>query len=116
VSGHFESIRGDAGYITAAAGAKVGIISKWIMAPHGMKPDGKPILQFKAQFSWKNDSLMNMVGRGALKGRVIAQMKDNKTGRIVDTDILDWSEWRLEGGVLILENVLYFENVKFRPI
>jgi len=115
VPGQFGEISGDAGYITAAAGAKVGIISKWIMRPKRMKADGKPELQFKAQFSWKNDSLMNMVGRGALKGRVVAQMR-NKYGKIEDTDILNWSEWRLEGGVLILEDVLYFENVKFRPI
>ena len=113
--GQFGKISGDAGYITASAGARVGIISKWVIIPGRMKPEGTPELQFKAQFSWKNDVLMNMVGRGALKGRVVVQMR-NKYNKIEETDILNWSEWRFEGGILYLSDVLYFENVKFRPI
>lgn len=111
---HFGMIRGDAGYISAAAGAKVGIISKWVITPVRMKPDGKPELEFKAQFSWKNDALMNMVGRGTLKGRVIVQMK-TKAG-MENVDVLAWSEWRLEGNVLYLKDVLHTEGAKFRPI
>lgn len=113
--GQFAEIAGDTGYITAAAGAKVAIISKWVLRPKRMKPDGRPELQFKAQFSWRNDALMSMVGRGALKGRVTVQMR-NKYGKVEDTDLLNWQEWRFEGGVLVLEDVLYFEDVKFRPI
>ena len=112
--GQFGKIRGEAGYITAAAGAKVGLISKWIISPVRMKPDGKPELQFRAQFSWKNESLMAAVGRGVLKGRVIVQMR-TKVG-LENVDVLAWSEWRMEGGVLVLEDVLHTEGAKFRPI
>jgi hypothetical protein len=114
VPGQFGLIRGDTGYITAAAGAKVGVISKWVITPVRMKSDGKPELRFKAQFSWKQDALMSMVGRGALKGRVIVQMK-TKVG-MENVDVLAWSEWHMEGNVLILEDVLHTEGSKFRPI
>lgn len=110
--GQFAVIRGDAGYVTAAAGAKVGIISKWAIIPVRMKPDGKPELQFKAQFSWKNDALMNMIARGALKGRVVCQMK-SKVG-MENVDVVQWEQWRMDGGVLILDDVLHFEGVKAR--
>ena len=110
----FGLIRGDTGYISAAAGAKVGVISKWVIVPVRMKPDGKPQLQFKAQFSWKQDALMAMIGRGTLKGRVIVQMK-TKIG-MENVDVLAWSEWRMEGNVLILEDILHTEGAKFRPI
>ena len=110
--GQFGLIRGDAGYITAAAGAKVGIISKWVLTPKRMKPDGTPEMQFRAQFSWKNDALMNMVARGALKGRVVVQMK-TKYG-LENVDVLAWQDWRLEGGVLTLEDVLHYEGVRQR--
>lgn len=111
----FGTIRGDAGYITAARGAKAGIISKWIIAPVRMKADGKPELQFKAQFSYKNETLMNLVANGTLKGRVIVQMR-GKTGVVEDVDILAWQEWRWEGGILYLNDVLHSEGVKFRPL
>jgi len=114
VPGQFGTIRGDAGYITASAGAKVGIISKWVIIPVRMKVDGKPELQFKAQFSWKNDALMNMVARGTLKGRVVVQMR-TKVG-MENVDVLAWSEWRMDGGVLYLEDILHTEGAKFRPI
>jgi hypothetical protein len=116
MAGQFGLIRGDAGEVTAAAGAKVGIISKWVISPKRMKPDGKPELQFKAQFSWKNDSLMAMVGRGDLRGRVMVTMRNNKTRGIENIDVVQWAEWRMEGGVLILEDIVHFEGTKFRPL
>ena len=112
--GQFAAIRGDAGYISAAAGAKVGIISKWIITPVRMKADGKPELQFKAQFSWKNDALMNMIGRGALKGTVTVQMR-TKVG-LENVFVLDWQQWRLDGGLLYLDDILHTEGAKFRPL
>ena len=112
--GQFGLIRGDAGYISAAAGAKVGIISKWVIEPVRMKADGKPELQFRAQFSYKNDALMAMIGRGALKGRVIVQMR-TKAG-MENVDVLAWQEWRLEGNVLYLKDILHTEGAQFRPI
>ena len=115
MSGQFGTIRGDAGVITAAAGAKVGIISKWVIIPVRMKDDGTPELQFKAQFSWKQDSLMNMVGRGALKGRVQVQMRDTNR-QLLTVDIVSWANWRYDGGVLILDDVVHFENAKFHPL
>lgn len=113
--GQFAVIRGDAGYITAAAGAKVGIISKWVIAPVRMKDDGKPELQFKAQFSWKNDALMAMLARGTLKGRVVVQVNSMRKGR-EDIDIVQWQQWRMDGGVLILDDILHFEGTRFRPL
>ena len=112
--GQFGLIRGDAGEVTAAAGAKVGIISKWVIAPKRMRPNGTPELQFKAQFSWKNDALMGMIARGALKGRVLVHMR-TKYG-LENIDVVQWAEWRMEGGVLILEDIVHFEGTKFRPV
>jgi hypothetical protein len=114
VPGQFALIRGDAGYITAAAGAKVGIISKWVIKPVAMKGDGTPELQFKAQFSWKNDALMAMLARGTLKGRVVVQMR-SKVGQ-ENIDIVQWQQWRMDGGVLILDDILHFEGTRFRPL
>ena len=113
----FGTIRGDAGWISAAAGAKVGIISRWIIEPKRMKPDGRPELEFRCQFSWKNDVLMNMVSRGTIKPRVIVQMR-GKNGKVEAIDVVSWQNWRLEGGVLYLSDILHFEGgaVKFRPI
>lgn len=103
----FEIIKGDAGYITAA-GAKAAIINRWNITRSGLKPDGKPRLRFRAQFSWSNDVLMTM----KLKKRVVVQMK-TKYG-MENVDILDWAESRYEGGVLTLEDILYVEGVKQR--
>lgn len=111
---HFAVIRGNDGYITAAAGAKVGIMSRWVIRHSGQHPDGKPRFRFRAQFRWINEPLMAMVGRGDLKGRVILQMKTTKGQENVD--ILGWDEWRMEDGVLTLENVYKTEGVKFRPL
>ena len=78
------------------------------MKPSGRKPDGKPILRFKAQFSWVNDVLMNMKMNGLpMQKRVIVQMR-TRYG-VEHVDILGWSEWRYEGGVLTLEDVLHGE-------
>ena len=102
----FAVISGDAGFVTVAAGAKAGIISRWNITQAGTYPDGKPRLRFKCQFSYMNDVLMNMKG---MKKRVIVQMR-TKAGQ-ENVDILDWSEARMEGGVLILEDVLYVQGV-----
>lgn len=114
MAGHFEAIRGDTGYVTASAGATVATIGKWIIVPSGTKPDGTVRLQFKAQFSFRNDTLMGMIGRGQLKGRIVVQMR--RQHGIESIDILDWQEWHFEGGVLRLEDITRFENVKARPI
>lgn len=104
-------IQGDAGYITAAAGAKVAIISRWNIRRSGTKPDGiSPVLRFKAQFSWVNDTLMNLKHNGIpLQKRVVIEMKTERHGyeRI---DILGWSEWRYEGNVLTLEDIIQTES------
>jgi hypothetical protein len=113
VQGQFSLIRGDAGYITAAGGAKVAIISKWVVAPSGVKSDGKPRLRFKAQFSWMNETLMNLKLNGMpMKKRIVVQMK-TKYGP-ENVDILGWQEWRFEGGVLILEDLDHAEGVRVR--
>jgi len=105
----FESINGDAGYVTVAGAAKAGIISRWNITRSGLNPDGTPVLRFRAQFSWVNDVLMGL----KMKKRVIVQMK-TKYG-IESVDILVWDEARFEGGVLTLENVKYAE-LKYREI
>lgn len=99
-------IRGDAGYITVAAGAKAGIIRMWNIKRSGTNPDGTPRLRFRAQFQWMNDVLMGM----KLQKRVVVQMR-TKEG-YENIDILGWDEWRLEGGVLTLENILHAEGVR----
>lgn len=102
-------IAGDAGFITAAAGAKIAIISRWNIKRSGTKPDGSPRLRFRAQFSYVNEALMAMKVNGLpLQKRVIVQMR-TKNG-LEDVDILDWAEWRLEGGVLTLEDILHTEG------
>lgn len=113
----FGTIRGDAGFISASAGAKVGIISRWIIEPKRMKADGRPELEFRCQFSWKNDVLMNMVSRGTIKPRVIVQMR-NKASKVESIDVVSWQNWRLEGGVLYLSDIMHFEGdaVKFRSV
>lgn len=99
-------IKGDAGYITVAAGAKAGIIKMWNIRRSGTNPDGTPRLRFRAQFSWANDVLLGM----NIQKRVVVQMR-TKVG-YENIDILKWDEWRLEGGVLTLENIVHFEGVR----
>jgi hypothetical protein len=103
----FEIIRGDAGYVTVAAGATAGTINQWNITRAGLKPDGKPRLRFRAQFSYANDVLMNMKG---MKKRVVVQMR-TKYG-VENVDILDWAEARFEGNVLTLEDIMYVQGVK----
>jgi hypothetical protein len=110
-------IQGNAGYITAAAGAKVAIISRWNIRRSGTKPDGStPVLRFRAQFSWVNDTLMNLKHNGLpLQKRVVVEMLTRNGHERVD--ILGWQEWRYEGGILTLEDVLHAEGgAKLRPL
>lgn len=111
-------IRGDSGFVTAQAGAKVAIISRWNIRRAGSNPDGSPILRFRAQFTYVNDTLMNLkIGGTPLKKRVVVQMK--REGHPVESiDILYWDEWRYEGGILTLENIRHAEssNVIFHSI
>jgi hypothetical protein len=106
--GQFNEITGDAGQVLAAAGATVGIISRWKLVPGRTKPDGTPELQFKAQFRWKNDVTMSMLARGVLKGRVQVTFQ-SKLG-LEAIDIVHWDQWRMDGGVLYLDNVMYFDS------
>lgn len=112
MSGHLH-ISGDSGAVFAGGG-KIGVISKWNVQPVRQKPDGTTELRFKAQFSWKNDVTMSMVGRGIIKGRATVQLR-NIHNKIEDIDVLAWSEWRLDGNILTLEDVTYFENRKLTP-
>lgn len=104
-------IQGDAGYITAAAGAKVAIIARWNIKRSGTKADGvSPVLRFKAQFSWVNDTLMNLKHNGIpLQKRVVIEMRTERHG-VERIDILGWSEWRYEGGILVLEDIIQTES------
>jgi len=115
--GQFGTIRGDSGYISGA-GAKVAIIKKWIIVPSRMRPDGTPILQFKAQFSYVNEVLMNLKMNGLpVQKRIRVQMRTERYG-LQDVDILGWAEWRFEGGILYLEDIMHTEasNVKFHAV
>lgn len=105
------NIRGDAGQVLAM-GAKVGIISDWVVAPVRMKPDGTPELQFRCQFSWKNDVSMGMINRGVLRGRVQVTFKSKKGVETID--IVHWEQWRLDGGVLYLDDIMYFDSGSLR--
>ena len=101
-------IRGTDGEITAMGGAKCAIIASWTIRRSGTNPDGKPRLRFKAQFSWRNDTLMRMCAKGELKGRIRVFMM-GKNGR-EQIDVVNWDEWKDESGVLTLENVLHFDT------
>lgn len=106
-------IAGTDGYITAAAGSKVAIMARWQIRRTGSNPDGKPRLQFRAWFSWKQDALMNMISKGQLKGRVRVQMR-GKNGP-EDIDVVQWDEWKMnEDGALVLENILHFDTKPIR--
>ena len=111
--GQFSEVSGDAGQVLASAGALVGTISRWKLVPTRQKPDGTPELQFKCQFSWKNDVLMNMVSRGTLKGRVQVTFRSKKGLETID--IVAWDQWRMDGGILYLDNVTYFDTAKIKP-
>jgi len=105
----FGGIRGDAGEITALGGAKVAIIARWQIRREGTRSDGKPMLTFKAWFSWKQDALMKMCQRGDLKGRVRVQMK-TKVG-LENVDVVHWDEWQLnDDGMLTLRNIVHFDT------
>lgn len=101
--------------MTVAAGAVAGIISKWVVVPTGQRQDGSPILQFKAQFSWLNETLMNLKIRGVpVPKRVVVDMR-TKNG-VESIDILGWSEWKFEHGVLVLEDIKHAERVTLRRL
>lgn len=105
--GMFGEIEGDSGTVLAGAGATAAIISRWKVVPSRLKPDGTPELQFKAQFSWKNDVTMGMLAKGILKGRVQVRFR-TKRG-MEQIDIVGWDQWRMDGGILYLDNVLHFD-------
>ena len=101
-------IKGNAGDISAACGAKVGILSRWNIRRSGSKPDGSPILRFRAQFSYVNDTLMNIKFKGLpLQKRVVIEMMTKNGPERVD--ILGWDEWRYDDGILTLENIMRSE-------
>lgn len=105
----FGGIAGKDGQITAMGGAVVAQIAKWSIRRTGTNPDGKPRLRFSAWFSWRNDVLLKMCGRGELKGRIRVFMQTTKGKEQVD--VVNWDEWRLdEDNVLRLENVLHFDT------
>jgi hypothetical protein len=116
-------IKGDSGYITAA-GAKAAVISRWNIRRSGSRPDGSPILRFRAQFEYVNDVLMNLKQNGVpLPKRVVVQMQRNDPATmrklpVESIDILGWEEWKYEDGILTLENILRSEssNVKFHSV
>lgn len=110
----FGGIAGQDGEITALGGAKVAIIARWSIRRNGtnppspINPNPTPRLRFRAHFSWRNEVLLKMCGRGELKPRIRVFMKTAK-GR-EQTDVVNWDEWRLdEDGALTLENVLHFD-------
>lgn len=113
--GQFSEISGDAGDVLIIGG-KAGVISKWKVVPVRMKPDGTPELQFKCQFSWKNDMALGMIQRGVVKGRVQVRMR-TKRG-LEQIDIVHWEQWRMDGGILYLDDIMYFDSnvVKQRVI
>lgn len=112
-SGQFAEITGDAGQVLITGG-KAGVISRWKIVPVRQKPDGTPELQFKAQFSWRNDVTMGLISRGVVKGRVQVSMRTKKG--LETLDIVQWAQWRMDGGILYLDDVMYFEALKQRPI
>lgn len=109
--GQFAEITGDAGQVLITGGV-AGKFSRWKLVPVRMKPDGTPELQFKAQFSWKNDLTMGMISRGVVKGRVQVEFRSKRGQEKID--IVHWEQWRWDGGVLILDDVMHFDSGKLR--
>jgi hypothetical protein len=108
--GSSSVITGTAGYITAA-GAKAAIMSRWNIRRSGTQPDGKPRLRFRAQFSYVNDTLMNLKHNGTpLQKRVVVEMRTERHGH-EKVDILGWGEWKYEGGILTLEDIMHSEGM-----
>lgn len=103
----FSRISGDAGYISASAGAKVAIMSRWKIDRSGADADGKPRFRLRASFSWVQAALMNLVSSGRMKGRPVLQMKTVRG--LEDVDIDSWSEWRYEDGLLTLEDIQHID-------
>lgn len=86
----FDRISGDAGYVTAA-NSKIAIIDRWWITRSGVR-DGKPVLRFRAVFSWGNNTLMSM----KIRKSVYVQMR---TPKGVETlAIPAWADWRFEAG------------------
>lgn len=106
--GTFGEIEGDSGVVLAGAGATAAIISRWKVVPLRTKPDGTTELQFKAQFSWKNDVTMGMLAKGIMRGRV--QVKFRTKLGLEQIEIVGWDQWRMDGGILYLDNVTYFDS------
>jgi hypothetical protein len=111
---HFRLITGDAGYVTAAAGAKVAIMNRWKIERSGAMPDGKPRYRLRASFSFVNEALMGLVGHGKIRGRPVLQMR-TKLG-VENVDIDAWSEWRYEDGLLVLEDIQHFDAKPARTV
>lgn len=111
----FGGIGGGDGEITVLGGAKVAVIARWSIRRVGTNPADAthpqpyPRLRFRAQFSWKNDTLMNMCRKGEMKGRVRVFML-TKNGR-EQVDVVNWDEWIIDGdGALELTNVMHFDT------
>lgn len=103
-------MRGDSGEITALGGVQVAIIARWTIRRIGSNPDGSPRLRFIANFSWKNDVLMKMCGRGEMKGRVRVFMQTPSAGK-QQVDVVNWDSWEVnEDGRLTLDNVMHFDT------
>lgn len=89
--------------------ALAGKIARWQIRRTGTHRDGSPKLTFRAWFSWRNDTLMNMCSNGTMKGRVRVFMIGTK-GR-EQIDIVNWDQWELNpDGMLTLENVLAMDT------
>jgi hypothetical protein len=105
----FGGIKGSDGQITVMGGAVAATIARWSIRRVGTNPDGSPRLRFRAHFSWRNDVLMKMCGRGELIGRVRVFMLGTKGKEQID--VVNWDEWIVdEDGALTLENVLHFDT------
>lgn len=104
------ALHGRDGEITVMGGAVAATIARWSIRRSGTQPDGvRPVLRFRAQFSYKNDALMKMCGRGELKGRVRVFMLTTKGKEQVD--VVNWDDWHLdEDGALTLSNVMHFDT------
>lgn len=109
----YGGIKGDAGQVTVAGGAVAAVIARWQIRRVGSRPDDRtrPILQFRAWFSWKQDALMRMCANGTMKGRVRVFKKGRQGEPDEQIDVVQWAEWRVgEDGDLILEDVLHFDT------
>lgn len=108
----FEVVKGTAGWVQRAAGSRPAIINHWTITRSGIVPGTNvPRLRFRASFSFVNNALMDLPDKLGGSKRVFVQLK-NKDGIVETKELLSWGEWKYDGSMLTLEDVVLTKGGK----